>query len=273
MREQTFEEWWNSLSLTDPPPEPERKKTTMNKDELIKLCPTHCPKCGSFVERQLYADDKRLPGLYCNKEGCGWTDKLPAKLDHIRLCATFVPRSVLELLKIVPLNETGRSHLLSIMEMPVPKSCTTFEQIEEWVNTIPTPERKGLDEAPFDIQTRPNHNQQGTFSNGVVYSYTEIGRCNYRMPRSGSDTYNISAQQMRELMNECSSMDEFVRSVRRFMVDMANDDPPETDGDGDTEYYDYDSSEEDDHEYSVDGDFRANLSQWINQNVPGHQWE
>lgn len=92
-----------------------------------------CPKCGAFVEIVEIANDERLPGVYCNKEGCGWSDR-PAKPPiPLRSFTAFLSPSVVAMIKAAPMNELARAQIHAAMLAPIPRSCTTVEAIVDWV--------------------------------------------------------------------------------------------------------------------------------------------
>lgn len=148
----------------------------------------------------------------------------------------------IEVVGLVPRNPYVRALILKLTgKMPGPE-CGTFEQLKEWVET--NCEKKARSSPSRTSRSIPD---DGITIN-VEFSETERGRADYSVPRSGSEEFRISAEDLMEIVQEAidagGGLNEVVDVVSGKIDDDAwNQCDPSMDNYGD---YDYSEHESDD---------------------------
>lgn len=241
-------------------PLPLKELPVMTDQELIDKGPSQCPKCGKFVQRILIATDEHLPGYWCSGTDCGWMDWLPGELKNTCTIEDAIPNELYWMLSKAPMNDHLRAHVLAAVGKPVPKSCQTIEDIERWIEStyIPllgTPSKRRTTRAPG-------------VSIDVIYSYTECGTATYERIRSGSSEYEVSGDELREMVQTCDTFESFKRSVSSHLRDACSDDPPDTDSD-DCEYGNEESTDQDNTSCDIQrGELEDALREWLDEHMP-----
>jgi len=148
----------------------------------------------------------------------------------------------IELLRLAPRNPHVRALILKLTGKMPGQECGTFEQIKEWVDTTCQKKARPL----------PNRSSRGGAQDGisidVEFSETEYGRANYSVPRSGSEEFHLSAEEVLEMVQDAMEDDEGMDKIVERIAEKIDDDAwnqcdPSLDNYGD---YDYDSYEADD---------------------------
>lgn len=283
--------------LTEPPPEkpiPVREHPPVDKwteDKIRAGSPKQCPKCGAFVEVVIIANDRHLPGLWCHKEGCGWTGYLPANLANPYGINQILSYDSQELIRMAPMNSTVRTLLLRRIGLPAPKSCVTSEQLLKWaadafyVMEVKRAKRQPKDpESVFNTLLRPPQtlnerqlNEANLRANGieteVLISYNESGHCSYTCSRSGCANVLIEEADIREIVAEALenglNLRNTARDIRIKIKELASED---TDFDADSDNYEYenhDCDETSDYDYAVSlDDVQNKLVGWLHTHMP-----
>lgn len=157
--------------------------------------------------------------------------------------------SFVALLRLVPRNPHVRALILKLTrKMPGPE-CETFEQLKEWV------------ERTCEKRARPSQSRaaRGAADDGisisVEFSETEYGRANYSVPRSGSEAFHVSAEDLLEMVQAAvdvgGGIDEVVERVAETIEDDAwNQCDPSMDDYGDYDYSEHDANDSGDSETS-----------------------
>jgi len=246
----------------------------LNAEEATKAKPKEdkplkCPKCGAFAERVLVAKDNRLPGLFCNKEGCGWTATLDVLPVRLREWTYVIHQSIHELLRLAPLNPVARTHVHSKVGIPIPPVCTTLAQILQWIETVEL--KKGVlssDEIPFNLPTLPRWAPTNALSIEVGYSYRESGRASYSCTQYGCRNYELGRDDIAEMAEECGSLSELETVVKRRFRAMCGENPPNTEA-SDYDYSDEEATDSDDHETEIHEEtLRTKLAEWLRNHLP-----
>ena len=238
-----------SVSVAEEPPKIdlaiEAPLPIITKQELKDKCPVKCPKCGTFVENLLLAEGDRFAGSYCNKEGCGWSSRLPGKLPTTAVQNVFGP-STIELVRLAPLNEEVRAHIHSLILMPVPRCCKTFEQIMGWAM-----EAWMVNNAhPLVTHPAPPRRNQPSIEAEVAYEFIELGTCEYSCRSYGTSDYEVTQDEIGEALEELDSWDSFVNTIKGILIDKARENTPETDSDR-YEYQRHEQTDSSDEETTV----------------------
>jgi hypothetical protein len=148
----------------------------------------------------------------------------------------------IELLRLAPRNPHVRALILKMTGKMPGAECGTFDQIKAWTET--TCEKKA--------RPLPSRSTQGAVQDGisidVEFSETEYGRASYSVPRSGSEEFQLSAEDLLEMVQEAiadgEGMDKIVdRIADKIDEDAWNQCDPSLDNYGD---YDFDHYEADD---------------------------
>jgi hypothetical protein len=111
----------------------------------------------------------------------------PATVNRCRIDEVFAGPFI-ELIALAPRNPVVRGLILSqTRKLPGPE-CETYEQIKAWV------------EATCEKRLRPAHGTQAPSGDGitvkVTFSEIERGRAYYSVPRSGTDDYSVSEEEL-----------------------------------------------------------------------------
>lgn len=190
----------------------------------------------------------------------------------VRKCeaGSVLPAHVLDMLRLAPDNPQFRTMVNAIVLQPVPDEAKTYEQIIDWVefNIDPSTIKHRVSEQgasqPLPHPLRP---AQPTMDVPVTYSYTEYGRCNYKVGRSGRDHYMLELADIRAAAENADDWQEFVDDCTNRVLEDAEESPPETEARDDYEHYDYEISESADEDYEV-GPLATRLREFMRQHLP-----
>jgi hypothetical protein len=147
----------------------------------------------------------------------------------------------IELIRLVPANPYVRALILKLTGKMPRLEHQSFEQIQEWVET--TCEKKARKRAA------------GVYREGisirVEFSETEYGRATYSVRRSGTDRFQISAEDLLEIVQEAinagGGMDEAVERIAGKIDDDAwNQCEPNMDDYGEYDYGEHNSNDSED---------------------------
>jgi hypothetical protein len=146
----------------------------------------------------------------------------------------------IELIGLAPRNPVVRGLILAqIRKMPGPE-CETFEQIKEWVETT------------CDKKLRPPNQPTVRAAEGIIisveFSETEYGRANYSVPRSGSDSFVLEADELIEMVRAAIESGDGLQGVIESIASLIDDEAwdrcePSLEDSGDYDYGDHDSDD------------------------------
>lgn len=148
----------------------------------------------------------------------------------------------IELLKLVPGNPYVRGLILKFTGKLPPEACVTFEELSGWVTQHCPPRiRKpipGSRSAEAGITIR------------VKFNEVEYGRANYTVDRSGEGNFDLSGEELREILHETvaagGGMTEVLDAiVTRVEEDAWNQCDPSLDDYGEYDYSDHDCTDAD----------------------------
>jgi hypothetical protein len=160
-------------------------------------------------------------------------------VDKLKIEEVF-DQSFIELIKLVPANPYVRALILRLTGKMPEQDCATFEQVKEWV------------EANCKKRIRPGVNPLTVPDDGisirVEFSETEYGRANYSVPRSGTDQFQIGAEELVEIVqdaiDEGGGIDQIVETIAQKIDDDAwSQCEPSLDDCGDYDYTEHDSND------------------------------
>jgi len=144
--------------------------------------------------------------------------------------------SFIELLKLVPANPYVRALILKFTGKLPPPECERVDALKDWVefNCVKR------------IRKTSAARQDDGISISVDFSEQEYGRANYSVERSGSDTFQVTADELMEIIREAiadgGAISAVVDAVAARIDDHAWDEcDPNLDDYGDYEYSDHDS--------------------------------
>ena len=174
--------------------------------------------------------------------------------------------SFIELLKLVPANPFVRAWVLKFTGKLPPVECGSYEQLQDWVecNCVKRIRKPAA-----------THQRDGDgISISVDFSEQEYGRANYSVERSGTDTFQVSADELMEMIRDAIADGGAISAVVEAIAERIDDDAwdhvnPDLNHYGD---YDYDQHESDDSDnaevqYSRDH-IRNAVLQFIRENHP-----
>ena len=146
--------------------------------------------------------------------------------------------SFIELLKLVPANPYVRALVLKFRGKLPPAECESFEQLKDWVefNCVKRIRKTAASQPPQDDGI------------GIVvdFSEQEYGRAQYQVNCSGSDTFQIGADELVTIIQDAiadgGAISEVVDAVATLIDDDAWDRcSPELNDYGDYDYSEHDS--------------------------------
>jgi len=145
----------------------------------------------------------------------------------------------IELLKLVPANPYVRALVLKFTGKLPPASCETFEQLQDWVefNCVKRIRKTTASQQPRD----------DGISIEVDFSEQEYGRAHYSVECSGSDTFQIGAEELVTIIQEVIAGGGAIGAVVDAVAARIDDDAwnqcdPNLDNYGDYEYSEHDSN-------------------------------
>lgn len=142
--------------------------------------------------------------------------------------------SVIELLRVAPMNQVARAQVLAACLKPIPPELSEFEQIKDWIEanidptvvnartrrTMPTPTPQ---RPPGPTGPPP----EDALTVVVDCEDVEYGRCRYAVNRYGSHHASYTREDLMEMIRNADSVGELVRELSDNSCAEANDDWPE----------------------------------------------
>lgn len=182
--------------------------------------------------------------------------KLPVKLCILE---DSLPDSMIQSLKAQPTNPVYRGLILAKCGKMPPDEIVEFDKLKDWIEYNCEP--KAIVTPAARPAPAPQPDAAPRFIVGLLYSETEVGRCNYSIQRRGSRDYMFTANDLRDMVETCDNLDDLIEEIECDINVGAYDDPPEMDsGDND---YDYDRHEATDTEDA----------EWEYQDIPTRRRE
>jgi hypothetical protein len=172
------------------------------------------------------------------------SEVMTAPVPAVRKCRIedVFDANFLELLQLVPRNPLVRALILKLTgKLPGPEH-ETFEQLKDWV------------EATCDQRVRPTplHRGRTNLEDGIAitveFSETEYGRADYSVPRSGSEAFRVSAEDLMEMIQSAIDAGEGIDEVVDLIAGKIDDDAwsqcdPSLDNYGDYDYSEHDATD------------------------------
>jgi hypothetical protein len=185
----------------------------------------------------------------------------------------------------MPQNPMIRSQVHAALQIAIPDSCQTWDQVREWIEydyhdayhaaraaaaKIPpapaTPATDAFlrlggsdDDVPFnpveegDDALTPDIAREVIIDAPVQYTYNEVGIARYRVEQSGIGNYELNGETLRTIIQNAiedgADYDEMLNLVRRELTDQASEDPPETSSNDDYAYDRHESNDTEGHDY------------------------
>ena len=246
------------------PPEPPKPLPIMTYEQLAEASPKQCPKCKTFVEIVEIAIKDRLPGYYCNKHGCGWNNPLPGEITPVCPQEHFLDDSLIEMVRVAPLNPEIRAQIHAILGKEVPRACKTSKDVFQWVRSS-APERYRTHALTIAHEIRA---ATGGIQASIDYFYRETGTCQYTCDQNGHELYEIDATTIRSEMVDCRTLHDLKNKLRKVITAIVEDDPPDTEG-CNYQHDDYESRNADEYNVAVDMQrLEDQLKDWLYLNEP-----
>lgn len=147
----------------------------------------------------------------------------------------------IELLRMVPRNPYVRALILKITGKMPGQECETFDQIKEWVEM-------NCEKRKTTSQRRVAGSAEDGISINVDFSETEYGRADYSVPRSGYASFEVSAEDLLEIVREAiedgEGIDRIVEDIAKKIEDEAWEQcEPEFDNYGEYDYDDHEATD------------------------------
>ena len=161
-------------------------------------------------------------------------EKSRCKIDEV-FASPFI-----ELISLAPKNPVVRGLILAQTRRMPGSDCETFEQIKEWVET--TCKKKARQSSLPAVRAAEG------ISVTVEFSETEYGSASYSVNRSGSDEFEINADELLEMVREAvddgEGLDEVIEKISSLIDEDAwNRCEPDLD---DYDEYNYDNHDSND---------------------------
>jgi hypothetical protein len=176
-------------------------------------------------------------------------------------------KTVIELLRVAPLNEIARGHAMNDLHQAIPAECQSFEQIQEWVETNCQPANPPKPSG----STRGGRNRNTAFEIEVQESEREYGRCDYSCDRSGSGNVPLSVDGFMEAVEEAIANGEGITLLQEKIEQQLKDDAPDyisMDCDN-YEYEQYESGDSDHYELTwTSATLERKIRDWLANNHP-----
>lgn len=168
-----------------------------------------------------------------------------AKIEHL------FSRTVLELLRVAPLNPIARAHAMNELRQAIPDNCKTFEEIKEWAETSIAPRPPS---PPTTDRTRPNPHFENVpvalprrrpdeaFHIEVEVSNSVTGRCRYSCDEFGGGPISVGVDELNVVAEESETLNELVEKLTELIDERARVNIELSDSDN----YDYTDHESND---------------------------
>jgi hypothetical protein len=194
---------------------------------------------------------------------------LPPPVAQERKCSIeeVFDASFIELLKLVPANPYVRALILKFSGKIPPVECELFDQLKDWVefNCV-----KRIRKSPATVQS----NDEPGISISVDFSEQEYGRAHYSVERSGSDTFQMSGDDLVEIIRDAIADGGAISAVVEAIAKRIDDDAwdecdPNLDDYGDYEYSEHDSDGADNSETEFSREHIRNaVLRFVQENHP-----
>ena len=145
----------------------------------------------------------------------------------------------IELLKLVPANPYVRALVLKFTGKLPPAECELFDELKDWVefNCVKRIRKT----------TASNQPRDDGISISVDFSEQEYGRAHYQVNCSGSDTFQIGAEELVTIIQDAIADGGAISAVVDAIAERINDDAwnqcdPNLDNYGDYDYSEHDSN-------------------------------
>jgi hypothetical protein len=157
-----------------------------------------------------------------------------------RLEELFEP-GFIELIRLAPRNPLVRGLILKLTGQ-MPPECATFEEVREWAESHCQKKSR----PPVHGSVHPNEEEGIRIP--VDFSETEYGRADYSVPRSGTDEFHLSAEELLEIIQDVIDADEGMNEIVDVIAEKIVDDAwnrcdPSLDDYGDYEYENHESND------------------------------
>jgi len=174
--------------------------------------------------------------------------------------------SFIELLKLVPANPYVRALILKFSGKLPPAECETFDALKDWVefNCVKRIRKTTASHQPDD----------DGISISVDFSEQEYGRAHYSVERSGSDTFQMSGDDLVEIIRDAIADGGAISAVVEAIAKRIDDDAwdecdPNLDDYGEYEYSDHDSDGSDNSETKFSREHIRNaVLRFVQENHP-----
>jgi hypothetical protein len=174
--------------------------------------------------------------------------------------------SFIELLKLVPANPYVRALILKFSGKLPPADCETFEALKDWVefNCVKRIKKTAASQQP----------DNDGISISVGFSEQEYGRAHYSVERYCTDTYQLSGDDLVEIIRDTIADGGAISAVVDAVAARIDDDAwdhvdPNLDDYGDYEYSDHDSDGADNSEIKFSREHIRNaVLRFVQENHP-----
>ena len=174
--------------------------------------------------------------------------------------------SFIELLKLVPANPYVRALILKFSSKLPPADCETFEALKDWVefNCVKRIKKTAASQQP----------DNDGISISVGFSEQEYGRAHYSVERYCTDTYQLSGDDLVEIIRDTIADGGAISAVVDAVAARIDDDAwdhvdPNLDDYGDYEYNEHDSDGADNSETKFSREHIRNaVLRFVQENHP-----
>jgi hypothetical protein len=174
--------------------------------------------------------------------------------------------SFIELLKLVPANPYVRALILKFSGKLPPVECELFDQLKDWVefNCVKRIKKTAASQQP----------DNDGISISVGFSEQEYGRAHYSVERYCTDTYQLSGDDLVEMIRDAIADGGAISAVVDAVAARIDDDAwdhvePDLDNYGDYEYSDHDSDGADNSETKFSREHIRNaVLRFVQENHP-----
>lgn len=179
-----------------------------------------------------------------------------------------VQKELIALLKQAPLNPHVRTLIHAQILKPIPEEAKTFEEIKNWIELNIEP-RAAQTLAEVLAQGRVDPPQGPEFHERITYSEQQWGNCHWSAEMSGTNTYSLSRQSLRDAAIEADGdWNGFCEQVEEELREQCNENNPDLDPVDGYDHSDYDTNGSDDSSVDFQQGLRTRLAQWMRANLP-----
>jgi hypothetical protein len=167
------------------------------------------------------------------------SDTLPPPVQRKCSIEEVFDASFIELLKLVPANPYVRALILKFCGKLPPAECELFDPLKDWVEFNCVKRMRKTAASP--------QSQNDGISIEVDFSEQEFGRAHYSVERYGTDTYQLSGDDLLGIIQAAIADGGAISAVVEVIAGRIDDDAwdecdPNLDNYGDYEYDDHDSN-------------------------------